>query len=558
MTIKLRFLIAVAIILILTGLFSWLSIRVATEEIVTNWVKLYAEKQLHYDEVRTLLPLTQELETAKEFASIEEIIAWAKAPNDSHLKELALQKAENFRHRFSDNSFFIALVKNNQYYYRDDNRQDALKGPLAYTLNANNEPDAWFYSLINSSLDFYININPDENLGVIKLWSDTLIRDEQGKPIAIVGSGLDLTPFLQGIVAKQDINSAITFTTLEGAIQLYQQEELINYADITKQQAEKKLIFQLLDDEISKKELQQSFDIAKNSPHLVTTAMVKKDGVRQLASVLYIPEVNWFQVNFVEIDRFLPWSKFSGFLIVLLVSLIFALVTVYFLIQFIMIKPLNELKLSILSLEDHTQHIATPHRFASSEITTVLQHYNRTSQSLLEYQSTLEEEVNARTAELKKIAQLDSLTQLYNRRGFQEQVVKYLDNWQENQQEFSLIYIDMDYFKKINDTYGHAIGDSVLKSFANYLQKVVADKGEVARWGGDEFLIITNETNHQDQGSILEKLKQDNYSLMLNAGEQTLKIQFSVGYSDVLENDSFESIIHRADNKMYEAKHHHR
>ncbi|MDB4837426.1 GGDEF domain-containing protein [Marinomonas sp.] len=553
MTIKSRFLISITLILLLTGVFSWFSVRVITDNLVTNWVSLYAEKQLKYDEVRTLLPLTHELDAAKEFASLNTIIAWAKDPNNESLKHTALKEASKFRHRFSDNAFFIALSKNNQYYYYDDNIKTPDNTPLNYTLDKSKKSDAWFYSLIDSPLEFHLNINPDVNLGVVKLWSDVLIRDENGNVIAAVGSGLDLSSFVDKIVSKQDINSAITFTNLEGAIQLHQEESKIDYGTIAKQHVDKKLIFQLLDDAVSKVKLQHGFDLARQVPNSIEAVMVNKNGLRQLASIIYIPEVDWFQVNFIEIDRFLPWTEFSGFLVVLFISLVCALIIVYILITFMVLKPLKELDKSILSLKNNECRTPKFTPSAGLEIKKLMTHYQQMSHSLLGYQHELESKVAERTQELNLIAQIDPLTQLYNRRGFDTHMTRYMDHWQQDGQAFYLINIDIDFFKSINDQYGHAIGDNLLQEIAAYLKETVGDEGETARWGGDEFLILAKADN-QGPNNILESLKNDCASLSTKADILDINISFSFGYTCVEEGDSIEKMLHRADKAMYKIK----
>jgi diguanylate cyclase (GGDEF)-like protein len=176
------------------------------------------------------------------------------------------------------------------------------------------------------------------------------------------------------------------------------------------------------------------------------------------------------------------------------------------------------------------------------------------STSLLEYQLELENKVAERTEALSRLAKLDPLTELYNRRGFEVHMTEYMQRWQKSHHSFGLINVDVNHFKSVNDVYGHAAGDRVLQEIATYLTKTVGEKGEVARWGGDEFLILVKQNSDQDLDSISEQLQGDRESLAIKINEQSITIQFSVGCALVEDNDTLESLLHRADNAMYAAK----
>ena len=552
MAIKSRFLVLTTLVLLLTGFSSWVSMRVLAEDIIANWVERYAEKQIQYDKARTLLPLIQEVNLSKEFAELESLKAWAKHPEDLSLKKKAREDTENFRTRFSDKSYFIGLKGNNHYYYSDE-ESASEKGLYRYTLDPLKTSDAWFYRLMAVGLDLHLNVNPDVELKVVKLWSDVLIRDGDDV-LGVVGTGLDLSTFLNKIVEKQDIYSAIVFTNYEGAIQLFQEENLIDYASITKNSADKKRIFQLLDDVESQIFLKQSFEQARKNPSSVTTSFVNKDGVRQLASVVYIAEIDWFQVNFIDINNFLAVTEFSSLFLIFLISLVFTLAVLYLLLTVIVTKPLTELGSSIRALELGHYKIPKLNRFAGYEIKQLVNHYRDMSKALLEYQHELEEKVAIRTAELNRISKLDPLTELYNRRGFEVHMMEYMQLWNEKNQTFGLINIDVNHFKSVNDLHGHAVGDTVLQKVAAYLLTVVSEKGEVARWGGDEFLILLKPAETLNINQISTILLDKTKPLIINTDHQDICVQFSVGCTYAQEGDTLEKMLHRADKAMYTMK----
>jgi len=101
-------------------------------------------------------------------------------------------------------------------------------------------------------------------------------------------------------------------------------------------------------------------------------------------------------------------------------------------------------------------------------------------------------------AQMHQMAYTDALTSLINRRGMQQRLESELERARRYNRPFALILADIDHFKKVNDTYGHSVGDQVLREVAGRLAQNLRDSDSLARWGGEEFLILVPETNlHQ-------------------------------------------------------------
>jgi len=165
-------------------------------------------------------------------------------------------------------------------------------------------------------------------------------------------------------------------------------------------------------------------------------------------------------------------------------------------------------------------------------------------------------DVNDRKKAEETIAHLayhDSLTNLPNRRFFKKHVTEKLE---ESKDELhSLMLLDLNGFKYVNDTFGHDIGDLLLLEVANRLKNVVADNDFVARWGGDEFTVLQSHLeNKADATALMTRIKEIIAEPIMIAGN-TLYITASVGFSFFLEDgDTAETLIKNADERMYRAK----
>jgi len=155
---------------------------------------------------------------------------------------------------------------------------------------------------------------------------------------------------------------------------------------------------------------------------------------------------------------------------------------------------------------------------------------------------------------LDKLASNDELTDLPNRRSFHEELAKLLLLKERNNSELSLLFIDIDNFKYINDTKGHDVGDKVLISLANMLNSNVRKSDFVARWGGEEFIILLIDSDIKQAQVIAEQLRSQvaNSNHLSQYAQQQVTI--SLGVTSVTDEDNIDTILKRADLALYKAK----
>jgi diguanylate cyclase (GGDEF)-like protein/PAS domain S-box-containing protein len=150
----------------------------------------------------------------------------------------------------------------------------------------------------------------------------------------------------------------------------------------------------------------------------------------------------------------------------------------------------------------------------------------------------------------KILSTIDPLTKVYNRLKFDEILQTEIERAKRYKTIFSLIMFDIDDFKKINDTYGHQIGDYVLKEIANLVKENIRATDFLARWGGEEFMVLAPHTNLTCAEKLAYKLKYviENHNFKIG------KITASFGVTEYKEGDTPNSIIYRADESLYKAK----
>jgi len=157
--------------------------------------------------------------------------------------------------------------------------------------------------------------------------------------------------------------------------------------------------------------------------------------------------------------------------------------------------------------------------------------------------------------ERKNLSIIDPLTKLHNRRSFQETINNEIHRANRYKHDLTLLIIDIDHFKRINDTYGHKYGDEVLKKIGKTFIKNTRKSDTVARYGGEEFTIIFPETNLEgakDKGEIIRLAVRKTHFQPSRGNIE--KITISLGTSQYKPNENAHSLIQRADENLYRAK----
>ncbi len=153
---------------------------------------------------------------------------------------------------------------------------------------------------------------------------------------------------------------------------------------------------------------------------------------------------------------------------------------------------------------------------------------------------------------LKKMAYIDSMTGIYNRRYFFETATDMVEFAKRENIPLSLAIIDIDKFKKINDTYGHDIGDHVIKMLASLIIDMIEANDIFARFGGEEFILMLPERTLQQAYLFLEQIREITQECTV---DQKINFTISTGVVEMtLENETLQKAIKRADLNLYEAK----
>ena len=257
-------------------------------------------------------------------------------------------------------------------------------------------------------------------------------------------------------------------------------------------------------------------------------------------------------------DVMMPYSKYFNLIIAFTTILFVILLPLIWYFASIIVRPILQLKLESIKVKKRDYKKLKMVNSRVFEIQELSNAILDMGDSIHEYQNNLEQKVMERTKELEsknieleRLSITDKLTNIYNRIKLDKTILEQLNLAKRYKVEFGIMIIDVDYFKKVNDTYGHQVGDTTLIEVANILKTNIRESDTVGRWGGEEFVIICPHTNLEGikivANIIREKIEKHQFPVV---GNKTA----SFGITIYQDNDNLESIISRADEALYNAK----
>jgi diguanylate cyclase len=154
------------------------------------------------------------------------------------------------------------------------------------------------------------------------------------------------------------------------------------------------------------------------------------------------------------------------------------------------------------------------------------------------------------------LSKTDSLTNIANRRGYDERLLQFIQHAQQKSQTFAMLLLDLDHFKQVNDRFGHLVGDSALRYIARVLTQQIREKDALARLGGEEFVILLADVHYDQAMKVAELIRKQIQakSLRVKGQEQSLSFTISIGLAIYQMGEDGDSLFDRADKALYQAK----
>lgn len=355
------------------------------------------------------------------------------------------------------------------------------------------------------------------------------------KQVASIADGLIQLQFVTGLSIKDDKNNMVLSRGVVSNKHLFSHQFKISHSHMV---------------DGSKLQAIQLADVELFSDHSIVFERTKTRIISIIVSAIFKTIILWVIIFFVlKKYLFKPLNKFiDNIENVALDRLSKKAISIG-------VKENNELNLieksfnsMLLDLESQRQQL--------------INHDEKLLEASRRHSEELERTVEDRTKELlvsnkklKSLANTDALTSLNNRRYFFEVGNKLLAMARRQKKSLVVLMCDIDFFKKINDKYGHAVGDDVLVAFAETVSPLLRASDVFARMGGEEFALISIGSELENSVNLAERIRQAVAGIKLELGDEIIQFTISLGVVSLqAENESLEDILQKADEKLYQAK----
>jgi methyl-accepting chemotaxis protein len=430
-------------------------------------------------------------------------------PEDEDIKRLAFREIAGYRRAFAGNNAFWISDIDKKYYFNDE---------YVYTLDPAEESSQWYNKILKNPAPYSFNINFDIGIKKTMFWINTPVFDDNHKPVGIVGTGVNLSDFINTMY--QNYSGADELFFFNAAGEITGAKDIVfaeNKANITK-------VLGHIGEEI----LAMSRGLKSQEIKYFETEENK-----QIIAVGSIRDLDWY---ITVVRPFTIADSLNNNMTALfgtMMAVIFLIFIVFNIFIIGMLEPLNQMvKIIIQTLSD----------------------WDLKSQEGGHYKDEI-----GTLGEFFHLTIIDQLTGIYNRRYFDGAIKKILKLHSRTVSSLSVLMIDIDYFKKYNDTYGHDAGDSCLKEVAAALSQCVIREGDfIARYGGEEFAAVLPNTDKDGARLIADKMLEKVLACNIPheksdiTGHVTVSIGVTTGTVNHLQHGS--DYVKAADKALYESK----
>jgi len=478
--------------------------------------------KIHYDSTGQKLTQTVEMERLKLEAAINSEIAIAQKlaespliqrfflnPEDSQLQKIAMEEIAGYRNAFAGKNIFWINDRDKKYYFNNE---------YVYTLDPADESSWWYDSTMKKPEPYSLNVNFDIGIKKTLLWINVPIFDENHKPLGITGAGINLYESINAIY--QDFSGAeeVYFFNSTG--------EITEAKDIAL--VEKKVNITEILGPIGKEILAKTKELKKRD--------IKYFDIKDRKQIIAIGSIHNLDWYIIAVRPFTVRDSLQTGMTLLfgmMMAVIFFAFVFFNIFITVMLEPLNRMVKTITqTFSDWDMH---PQKGGhhKDEVSTLGDFFHLTI--------------------------IDPLTGIYNRRYLDGTLKKMIKHHSRTISCISVLLVDVDYFKKYNDTYGHDAGDECLRTVAEVLsQCVIRDEDFVARYGGEEFVAVLPNTDQEGAQVVAEKMleKMRECKIPHKASDIEDYVTISIGgATDIVgHSQTPQDYIKAADKALYESK----
>lgn len=364
--------------------FSW-----STRGISEEFVERYVLAQSVLERNRILSVVDRELVLSRKLADDPQIREWMLNEGDPEVRERAARQLESYQRFLGDGALFLAFRASNHYYVTSDGSLNFEQTILA----PGQAVDRWFFDFLKRDEDYALNVNYDVLLDEVRVWINVMVRDVEGRPIGVAGTGIDLTKFLDDLVNDKNGGISSVIINSAGELQAHEDRSLIEHNGRAKREEDKVTIFDLISDPGGQSRLTSAIAAGGDEPRVFP---LKNDGKASVTALASIPELDWHNLVMVDADSIIGLSDFLPLGLVFLLSLLVVLAGLFLILSRLVLTPLGTLTNAAGAVAEGAYETALPPG-GTDEIGKLSASFRTMTEQIRRHTTDLEKKVAERT-----------------------------------------------------------------------------------------------------------------------------------------------------------------
>ena len=280
---------------------------------------------------------------------------------------------------------------------------------------------------------------------------------------------------------------------------------------------------------------------------------VEFQGKRHLLGMAWLPELGWYDLTLMNEQSLTVLRDFGWVPLLFALLAMLALVAMGWFLNSWVLTPIKRLHAATQAIQSGDDRLEPP-IVGKGEMEALSRSFRQMVETVRGANQALERKVKERTEALQRLSEVDPLTGLLNRRGMMARFEQEISRQARQDGTLGLLLLDLDHFKEVNDTYGHAAGDLALCATAKVLGGVMRAYDHAARWGGEEFLILLPDCSEDDLLVIAERIRTRIEALQIDTGQHRFSFTTSIGAHRPLTPQTPDAMLQQVDRALYAAK----
>lgn len=386
------FILTLLVLYLINIVISMLTFNKTTESVSKRYINQFviSQNDLEINKLRAFLE--KEIILSKKLADDPQIKNWIKNENNLVLTNIATDQLKGYHKLLSSGTHFIAIKSSNNYYI------DNLYQP-GKTLSAENEYDSWFYKALMDKRHFTLNVNYDNLQNKVMLWINVSVKNDIDETIAIAGSGIDISDFLEKLVMDKNKGISTILVNSKGIIQAHKDRSIVDHNGRIQNESEKTTIYDLLRDNHCKNIIKTAIQQAMKDNN-IQIVEITYDSKKMITAVGYLPELDWINLVLVDTDTITGLSDFLPLIFIFFISGLFIILSTLYIFKTMVFNPLNNLTSLSESIAKGNYNQQIPVK-QNNEIGKLSKTFNKMSSEIYKYTQNLEKLVSNRTEQLQ-------------------------------------------------------------------------------------------------------------------------------------------------------------